>query len=146
MAWCRQAWCRQAPNHYLNHRWPISLSPYGVTMPHCVNGQFYTYPSGFPHCHWLVQQEQSAIKPLIYFVEFPVYSPSGIMDPAIVLTVNPRPGGVRCDYLYSGRLVFCVGSVETQDATSDFRHVVAESLIWHGVVVVNIALPDDIMR
>ena len=31
------AWCRQATSHYLNHCWPRSSTPYGVTRPQWVN-------------------------------------------------------------------------------------------------------------
>ena len=30
-------WCRQATNHYLDQRWPRSMSPYGITRPQWVN-------------------------------------------------------------------------------------------------------------
>ena len=30
------AWCSQAASYYLNHFWPISLFPYGVTRPQLV--------------------------------------------------------------------------------------------------------------
>ena len=32
------AWCRQATSHYLSQCWPRSMSPYGLTRPHWVNG------------------------------------------------------------------------------------------------------------
>ena len=31
------AWCCQTKKHYLSQRWPVSISPYGVTMPQWVN-------------------------------------------------------------------------------------------------------------
>ena len=31
------AWCRQATSYYLNHCWPRSPTPYGVTRPQWVN-------------------------------------------------------------------------------------------------------------
>ena len=57
------AWCCQATSHYLSQRWPISLSPYGVTRPQWVkstghktklkitspSADFLT-PSGAPLC------------------------------------------------------------------------------------------------
>ena len=32
------AWCHQATSHYLNRCWPNSMSQYGITNPHWVNG------------------------------------------------------------------------------------------------------------
>ena len=31
------AWCHQAPSCYLSQCWPISMSPYGITRPQCIN-------------------------------------------------------------------------------------------------------------
>ena len=36
------AWCRQAASHYLNQRWPSSLTSYCVTSPHWGNIQYIT--------------------------------------------------------------------------------------------------------
>ena len=44
------AWCRQATSHYLNQRWPRSLTSYGVTRPQWVKchklGKIFTDCTG----------------------------------------------------------------------------------------------------